>query len=37
MKAEGQQSMLKLPSTSRWASLRLYHPPPLIWVLGAGC
>lgn len=34
MKAEGQRSMLKLPSTSRWASLRLYHPP-LIWVLSA--
>lgn len=35
MKAEGQRSMLKLPSTSRWASLRLYHLLPLIWVLSA--
>lgn len=35
MKAKGQRPMLKLPSTSCWASLRLYHPPPLMWVLGA--
>lgn len=35
MKAKGQRPMLKLPSTSHQASLRLYHPPPLVWVPGA--